>query len=170
MNELNDFYEALTKVVDKEQSISSMPSWGSNEDHSAKAYEEINKLVEVKQLFIKKNKSKSAYKTKGNYLMTKTEVGKLVGINSQSLFSKYVFSKLLKKHFNKKNKELDEKAQKKINAPKRSHQSKNKSELVSEVQRKSDYLTNLQTKNAHELLQLTLDKLPLDVKRILKLT
>jgi len=168
LDNLDSFYNELSSDIKKQNDTS--PDWVSNENHSLKAYEAINILKKQKEMFISKNKLKSAYKKRGNFIISKTEVGNKVGKNSQTLFSKYEFSSKLKTYFNDINSELEKKANKRIHAAKGSLQSRSKKELIQETKKSRSEIADSRAKSTAELLQLTLDKLPLDVKRALKLT
>lgn len=169
---LDEFYDDLIEQdLSESEDTTELPRWVSSNNSSQAAYEAIQELVKKKRKYIRAHKAKSAYKSKSPYQMTKTEVAKEIGsgIKSQPLFNSNSYSKKLSDYFDDQNDLLHRAAEKRWSAPKGSHASKTKDELVLIVKEKSQTTKNLQEKSAAELMQLTLDKLTLDVKKKLGL-
>lgn len=134
------------------------------------AYDAIRYFKHNKLVFIRANCSKTAYVKKSNYLISKTEVARRVGVTPQSMFNTTTYSKDLTAFFVAINDDLQSKAMARIyKKDAGSHASKRKSELLSIVQLKSSELNRVKQQTVCELMQLTLDKLPLDVRRRLQL-
>ena len=146
-----------------------LPNWVSKSNSSFAAYNAIRHFRDSKLAFIRANSRKSAYVKKSNYLISKTEVARYVGVTPQSMFNTTTYSTGLVAFFDGVNDDLEEKAMKRVHKSAGSHASKRKSELVSIVQSKSSELNKAKQKTVSELMQLTLDRLSLDVRRKLNL-
>ena len=157
----NIIIEELDEAGQKED----LPDWASDKNNSANAYRVINKLYEIKLAYIKINRAKTAYVLKNKYQISKVEVTKIAGGNPQPLFNCNSYSKDLKDYFTDKNDELYEKAIQRMSGGKGGNQKKSKKELVSLVQEMSSDVNATKQQTVEKLLQLTLDKLTIDVKR-----
>jgi len=172
MVDIDSFYQDLDEQ-NKLRIASKVPKWVSKNNRSWLAYNCICKLKEVKLKFIKKSKLTKAFSQKKKFLITKVEVARAMdlmlsgysNISSQTLFSKNDFSIKLTAFFDEQNKELSKMAEIKIKNAKTSLRSRSKSELVSVAQENRVSLTKIKQNTALELLELTINRLPLDVKR-----
>ncbi|MGB1200727.1 MAG: hypothetical protein ACPG5R_04125 [Cognaticolwellia aestuarii] len=174
----NDDY--LSKYIDEvelseatEAKDQKWPTWVDPSNHSAKAYDAIEKLKIEKLAYIKKHGKKSDYATQGNYLITKVEVAKLVGpdVKPQPLFRSRTtaYCSHLLKHFNDTNEDLKNLKVKRLSKSGRGLMQKTKGELVEQVRQEQESNSERFSSLVDDLYTKTLDNLSIDIKRKLGL-
>lgn len=148
-----------------------LPSWVTDANSSMRAYKAIMSLKETKRQYIKKHGNKSAYGAgkKKYYQISKTEVANAVGKKSQPLFNTTKYADELKTFFDEINNLLIIEKDKKLAKPTGGKKGKTKEELIKELNAAETASHDILTATVDELFQKTLDSIPLDVKRKLKL-
>jgi hypothetical protein len=168
----NDYYDEFIKddeLPSVREGRDFLPSWVSEKNSSHNAYKAILALKKDKLTFIKKHSLKSQYIKKSNYRMQKSEVARLTNKKAQPLFNSNAYSEGLTNFFDHINAQLEEAKEQRINRPRRGLRNKRKEDLVNEHKALlKTHQTNL-SQIVGELYQKVMDRMPLDVKRKLKL-
>jgi hypothetical protein len=173
----DDFLESLEdKNAPEEATEVIRLEWVSKDkEHTThKAWKAILKLKSEKENSIKTFGKVADTKTPKNlYEIKKSDVAKLVGVSSQSIFRASSFSSNILTFFEKENKELlklhkkEQQKQEKRNKN-TGVRSKKKEELVDDVQVLREKVKLLECRQVKEILDLLVSQLPLDLQRRLK--
>ncbi|MEZ8775780.1 hypothetical protein [Vibrio sp. 10N.247.310.17] len=165
-----DFLDSLNDEDSSEDKVK-QPLWVIDDvQHTTfKAYHTILKFKASKLTAIKNYGKVATNKTpKSLYQISKTEVAKQVEVSAQSIFRASTFSKDALAFFNEVNKELlevHEVEQKKQLKRKNTGLRKNKKEEIvkshQSIEEKYETLKRLKTK---EMLELTIERMPLDLR------
>jgi flagellar hook-basal body complex protein FliE len=153
---------AITEV-DKEL------EWIKLHPTAEEAYEAINNLKEEKLRYIRGHPNKSSYKVQKYWTISKAEVGRRIGKESQPLFNSNTFSEKLTKYFDKVNDDLHKSKESRLNKPKKGYQHKTKEELKNSTIELTNENKKLLQNTCEELYGRLLNDIPLDVKRKLGL-
>jgi len=152
-------------------STNKLPNWVSDKNSSLSAFNVIQSIFKERMNYIRRHKKKSHFSKKSTYHISKSEVARAVGIKKpNSLFNSVsvTYSGQLTNEINEKNKILLIAKDKAISQIKTGLNQKSKQDLISEVRGKNIY-KNIAESRADELLELALEKMPLDTKRRLGL-
>lgn len=133
------------------------------------AYKAINSLKEEKLRYIRGHPQKSSYKVKKYWTISKAEVGRRIGKESQPLFNSNTFSEKLTEYFNEVNDNLHKSKEARLNKPKKGYQHKTKEELKNSTIKLTNENKKLLQNTCEELYEKMLNDIPLDVKRKLGL-
>jgi len=146
-----------------------VPSWVSEKNSSLKAYEAINILQAQKKQYIRRHSLKSQFIKKSSYKVSKAEVARMVMAKPQPLFNSVTYSDALSRYLDNVNHELEEAKLRRIAKNKGGLRVRKKEELVKELQAANKEKKDLLLETVDAVYERTLMKLPLDVKRKLKL-
>lgn len=164
----------LDEFLDKDALIASTPpparpNWVSDSNSSGAAYEAIQNLYQQKLRYIRQHSKKTDFIKKSNYEISKSEVARVVGVKMQAIFHSVNYAGALQKELTEKNDKLLKSKESKLASRYSGEKGKTKDELIQKVRdlKARDKLISKTTTD--EVLELTLQRLPLDVKRNLKL-
>ena len=145
------------------------PNWVSDTNSSGAAYEAIQSLYQQKLRYIRQHSKKTDFKNKSTYEISKSEVARVVGVNMQPMFNSVNYADSLQKELAEKNDKLLKSKESKLASRYSGEKGKTKDELIQKVRelKARDKLNSKTTTD--EVLELTMKRLPLDVKRNLKL-
>ena len=147
----------------------SLPDWVSNSNSSLAAYQAIQSLYKEKMQYIRGHSKKSHYTKKGSYHISKSEVARAAGLaKPNAIFHSVDYASKLTKELNDKNALLVASKEKALLSRSSSIKDLSKKELQSELRGRDRYKEISELK-ADEIVDLTLKRLPLDVKRQLNL-
>jgi hypothetical protein len=164
----------LAEFVDKvqlggNQEVGARPNWVDSTNSSLKAYEAIIGLEDQKKQYIRRYSTPSQFTKKSNYQIMKVEVARIVGVNPQPLFHNVGYSKPLARFLDGVNQRLDEAKCRKLARNKGGLRQKSKEVLVKELQSEKQINETLISEIVDGVYKRTLDSLPLDVKKKLRL-
>lgn len=145
------------------------PHWVSNSNSSGAAYEAIQMLYQQKLRYIHQHSKKTDFIKKSTYEISKTEVARVVGKSMQPLFNSVNYAKELLDEFNDKNEKLLKSKESKLASRSTGEKGKTKDELIQKVRGLKTRNKLISKTTTDEVLELTLQRLSLDVKRNLKL-
>lgn len=146
-----------------------LPDWVSDANSSLAAYEAIQSLYKEKMRYIRNHNKKSHYTKKGSYLISKSEVARAAGLDKpNAIFHSVDYAPELTKEFNVKNALLAASKEKALRSRSHSIKDLSKKELQSEIRGRDRYKEISELK-ADEVLALTLEHLPVSVKKQLHL-
>ncbi len=166
----DNYFEDFIDADDlPEQGKELLPAWVTEKNSSFKAYEAINALKVKKRQFIRRHNLKSQFIRKSDYQITKAEVARMVDAKPQPLFNSVTYSDALSRYLDNVNHELEETKLRKIAKNKGGLRVRQKEELVKELQAANKEKKDLLLETVDAVYERTLMKLPLDVKRKLKL-
>lgn len=149
--------------------LKNLPDWVSDENSSLAAYEAIQSLYKEKMRYIRSHNKKSHYNEKGSYLINKSEVARAVGLKKpNAIFHSVNYATQLTIEFNNKNTLLAASKEKALRSRSNSIKDLSKKELQSELRGRDRYKEISELK-ADEVLDLTLQRLPMSVKKQLHL-
>lgn len=169
MSDDNYFEDFLDADDLSEQGKEQLPAWVSEKNSSFKAYEAINVLKIQKKQFIRRHSLKSQFIKKSSYKISKAEVARIVMAKPQPLFNSVTYSDALSRYLDNVNQELEEVKLRKIAKNKGGLRVKHKEELVKELQVVNKENKDLLMETVEAVYERTLNNLPLDVKRKLKI-
>lgn len=152
-----------------EDDAKAYPPWVSPKNNSQKAYDAIGLLRKQKKRFIRSHSLKSQYKKKSDYLITKSEIARMADTNAQPLFGSVSYSNSLTVYFNEVNQKLEEAKNNRLSKVHNGLNTRRKEELVKELQDKKKEVESFSQLNVDEIVTRSIARLPLDVKRKLKL-
>lgn len=164
----------LAEFLDQEQlgegqETTITPNWVNPTNSSKKAYEAILSLREMKKKYIQRHNTFSKFTKKSNYLITKVEVARIVGVNPQPLFNNVGYAKQLSHFLDEVNSNLEGTKSGKLSRSKGGLRQKRKEELVKDLQSEKKNSEDLLKELVDAVYQRTLDNLPLDVRKKLNL-
>lgn len=147
------------------------PHWVSTENASMKAWEEVERAKEIRELFIKTHHHATDYLIKSNYLIKPSEIAKAIGIHRSTLVHSSSYSEAFSSYLQGVNSELENK---KNEAIARAGKSRgpirvNKDDLLDENRNLKARLQTLELMKAQELVSYAFDQLPLPIKKKLGL-
>jgi len=145
------------------------PDWVSDENSSGVAFAALQTLYEIKKRFIRNHSKKSDYKNKSVYKIFKSEVVEKAGTSS-TIFHTVKYKNGLIDELDQKNKLLLAAKNERLDKQYTGHRVKTKNNLISELREVSKSNENIVLKTSDEVLELTLNSIPLDVKRHLKIS
>ncbi len=149
--------------------LKKLPDWVSDANSSLAAYEAIQSLYKEKLRYIRNHSKKSHYTKKNSYLMSKSEVARAAGLTKpNAIFHSVDYAPALTKEFNSKNALLAASKEKALRSRSNSIKDLSKKELQSELRGRDRYKEISELK-ADEVLDLTLERLPMSVKKQLHL-
>lgn len=163
-NYYNEFLGDDLENSDKDQ----LPGWVSGKNSSLKAYTSIEKLKKIKKAYIRRHNLKSQYTKKSAYLILKSEVARLVGVNPQPLFNTCSYSESLTRHLTTINMELEKAKANRVKNQGGLRQ-KRKQELIRELQLLQKKEKDLLVETIDTVYERTLSNLPLPIRRKLEL-
>jgi hypothetical protein len=146
-----------------------LPSWVSETNSSKAAYEAVLKLYEEKKRYIRNHIKKAAYTKKSVYQISKSEVAREADVKMQAIFHSVNYANDLKKLFNEKNELLLEAKEKAIAKRYTGNQAKPKGEVVDLLQQSEAEIIRLKARIVEDVYEMGLKRMPLDVRRKLKL-
>jgi hypothetical protein len=166
--------EYRANFIDKElltsdSSMSKQPKWVDSSNSSEAAYKAILSLEKTKKEYIRRNQSRSKFLKKGNYLMNKAEVARLVGVNPQPLFSGVSYGDELTTFFDSVNTKLEEAKANKISKNNGGLRQKTKKDLVLLLQKEKVNNSDNVTEIVDAVYERVLNNLAFDVKKRLGL-
>lgn len=146
-----------------------LPNWVSDANSSLAAYQAIQSLYKEKMRYIRQHSKESHYKNKGTYHISKSEVARAAGLKKpNAIFHSVYYSDSLTSELNDKNKLLLSSKEIALSRKSNSIKDLSKNELLSKIRGRDRYKEIAESK-ADEILTLTLEKLPLTVKKQLHL-
>lgn len=145
------------------------PNWVSDSNSSGAAYEAIQSLYQQKLRYIRQHSKKTDFIKKSNYEISKSEVARVVGVKMQAIFHSVNYAGALQKELAEKNDKLLKTKESKLANLYAGEKGKTKDELIQKVRELKARDKLLSKTTSDEVLELTLQRLPLDVKRNLKL-
>jgi hypothetical protein len=144
------------------------PPWATDKNSSGAAYDAIQKLYTSKLRYIRNHTKKSDYKVKSNYQIFAKDVYVMAGATS-TIFDNKSYTKGLKDELDAKNEALETAMERRLNQKFTSHKSKTKDILITELKEtKARSEVNLE-KTSEELFEMTIARIPMDLKRKLRL-
>ena len=144
------------------------PPWATDKNSSGAAYDAIQKLYTSKLRYIRNHTKKGDYKLKSNYQIFAKDVYVMAGATS-TIFDNKSYTEGLKGELNAKNEALVKGKERRLSQNYTSHKSKTKDILITELKEtKARSEVNLE-KTSEELFEMTIARMPMDVKRKLRL-
>ena len=156
-------------ILSPTESPVNRPSWVSDKNSSSKAYDAIQKLFEIKKRYIRHHGNKVDYLKKSLYQISKTEVAEQAGVRMQAIFHSVNYAAPLKKELDDKNKNLVAAKDAKLERRYSGNRAKKKEVIIEELKSAKARDKAISMATVDEVLELTLERVPLDVKRKLKL-
>jgi len=168
---MSDYFDEFIDKDELEPSSeqASRPAWVTNKNSSAAAYEAIQSLYNEKLRYIRNHSKKVDFNKKGNFEISKSEVAKVVGVKMQAIFHSVNYAEFLKKELNEANEKLHKAKDAKLAKRYSGNNAKTKDELIKSVRELKARDEQISSTTTDQVLERTLDRLPLDVKRKLKL-
>lgn len=168
---MSDYFDEFIDKDELEPSSeqASRPAWVTNKNSSEAAYEAIQSLYNEKLRYIRNHSKKVNFIKKGNYEISKSEVAKVVGVKMQAIFHSVNYAEFLKKELDEANEKLHKAKDAKLAKQYSGNKAKTKDELIKSVRELKARDEQISATTTDEVLKLTLERLPLDVKRKLKL-
>jgi hypothetical protein len=158
--------ESLSNDKNKSEKLS---DWVSDRNSSLAAYLAIQSLFKVKMSYIRSHRKKSHYVKKGEYQISKSEVARAAGKDKpNALFHSVDYAPHLTKEFDTKNRLLQVAKEKTLENSSHSLKDLSKSELQSKVKGRDRY-KELAKLKADEIVDLALERMPLNVRKQLHL-
>lgn len=145
------------------------PNWVSDSNSSGAAYEAIQSLYQQKLRYIRQHSKKTDFIKKSTYEISKSEVARVVGAKMQAIFHSVNYASALKKELAEKNDKLLKSKESKLASRYSGEKGKTKDELIQKVRKLNAKDKLISKTTTDKVFELTLEKLPLDVKRNLKL-
>lgn len=164
---LDEFLDKSELETPSEQA--SRPAWVTNKNSSAAAYDAIQSLYKEKLRYIRNHSKKVDFIKKGNFEISKSEVAKVVGVKMQAIFHSVNYAECLKKELDETNEKLHVAKDAKLAKRYSGHKGKTKDELITVVRELKARDNQISATTTEKVLERTLERLPLDVKRQLKL-
>lgn len=143
--------------------------WVKLHPTAEEAYNAINNIRDEKLRYIRGHPDRASYKYKKYWTISKAEVARRVGKESQPLFNSNKYSVGLKNYFNDVNEKLHVAKESRINKPNKGYQHKTKEELKNSTIKLTKENKKLLQNTCEELYEKMLNDIPLDVKRKLGL-
>lgn len=164
----------LDEFLDKDELKASTatpirPNWVSDSNSSGAAYEAIQCLYQQKLSYIRQHSKKTDFKNKSTFEISKSEVARVLGVKMQSIFHSVNYADKLKDELDGKNDKLLKSKENKLASRYAGEKGKTKNELIQKVRELKARDKLISKTTTDEVLELTLQRLPLDVKRHLKL-
>lgn len=143
------------------------PDWVSTQNASMKAWEQVEREKQIRELFIKTHHHATDYLIKSNYLIKPSEIAKAIGIHRSTLVHSSSYSEAFSKYLDGVNSELEHK---KNEAVTRAGKSRgpipvNKDNLLIENRKLKARLEKLELMKTQELISHAFDQLPLPIKK-----
>lgn len=145
------------------------PNWVSDSNSSGAAYQAIQSLYQQKLRYIHQHSKKTDFIKKSTYEISKSEVARVVGVKMQAIFHSVNYASALQKELTDKNDKLLKSKESKQASRYAGEKGKTKDELIQKVRELKARDKLISKTTTDEVLELTLQRLPLDVKRNLKL-
>lgn len=165
----DNYLDQFIDQDDVQEEAKALPGWVTHENNSIKAYQAIETLRKEKKRFIRGHSLKSNYRKKSDYQIMKAEVARIAGTHAQPLFGSVSYSEKLTAHFEEVNQKLEEAKNNRLSKARNGFNTRLKSELVKELRVKTEEVDKFAQKYVDEIVKRSIDQLPLDVKRKLKL-
>lgn len=164
---LDEFLDAHELNASTAQPV--RPNWVSDSNSSGAAYEAIQNLYQQKLRYIRQHSKKTDFIKKSNYEISKSEVARVVGVKMQAIFHSVNYAGALQKELTEKNDKLLMSKESKLTSRYAGEKGKTKDELIQKVRELKARDKLISKTTTDEVFELTLQRLPLDVKRNLKL-
>ncbi len=145
------------------------PNWVSDSNSSGAAYEAIQSLYQQKLRYIRLHSKKTDFIKKYTYEISKSEVARVAGVKMQAIFHSVNYAEALQKELAEKNDKLLKTKDAKLASRYAGEKGKTKDELIQKVRELKARDKLISKTTTDEVLELTLQRLPLDVRRNLKL-
>lgn len=146
-----------------------LPNWVSGANSSLAAYQAIQSLYKEKMRYIRQHSKKSHYAKKGTYHISKSEVARAAGLKQpNAIFHSVDYADSLTSELNNKNTLLLSSKEIALSRKSNSIKDLSKNELLSKL-RGRDRFKEIAESKADEIVTLTLERLPLSVKKQLHL-
>ena len=170
----NNYYDDFLLEEKNSQELESKKldktlEWVNLHPTAEEAYKAINNIKKEKLRYIRGHPNKSSYKVQKYWTISKAEVGRKIGKESQPLFNSNTFSKGLSLYFDKVNDDLHKSKEDRLNKPNKGYQHKTKEELKNSTIKLTNENKKLLQNTCEELYRRMLNDIPLDVKRKLGL-
>ncbi len=146
-----------------------LPNWVSDANSSGAAYEAIQNLYQQKLRYIRQHSKKTDFIKKSTYEISKSEVARIAGVKMQAIFHSVNYASALQKELAEKNDMLLKSKESKLASRYSGEKGKTKDELIRKVRELKVRDKLISKTTTDEVLELTLQRLPLDVKHKLKL-
>lgn len=168
---MNDYLDEFLDADDLNASTAQpvRPNWVSDSNSSGAAYEAIQSLYQQKLRYIRQHSKKTDFIKKSTYEISKSEVARLVGVKMQAIFHSVNYASALQKELAEKNDKLLKSMDSKLASRYSGEKGKTKDELIQKVRELKARDKLLSKTTTDVVLELTLQRIPLDVKRNLKL-
>jgi hypothetical protein len=169
MSDNYDFHQFLDHDdLETPQPEEVRPPWAMDKNSSGAAYDAIQKLYASKLRYIRNHTKKGDYKVKSNFQISAKDIYTMAGATS-TIFDKKSYTTSLKDELKDKNEALEKAKERSLNKKYMSHKSKTKDILITELKEtKARSVVNLE-KTSEELFEMTIARIPMDVKRKLRL-
>jgi hypothetical protein len=142
-----------------------LPDWVSDKNSSLAAYQAIQSLYKEKMRYIRQHSKKSHYTKKGTYHISKSEVARAAGLEKpNAIFHSVDYADSLTSELNHKNTLLLSSKEVALSRKSNSIKDLSKNELLSKL-RGRDRFKEIAESKADEIVTLTLERLPLTVKK-----
>lgn len=164
---LDEFLDEDAQEEPTEQQV--RQDWVSNSNSSGAAYEAIQALYKQKLRYIRQHTKKTDFRKKSTYEISKSEVARVLGVTPNSIFHSVNYAPKLTVELGDKNDKLLKSKESKLARLFTGEKAKTKDELIQKVRELKARDKLLSKTTTDEVLELTLQRLPLDVKRNLKL-
>ena len=161
----------LLKIVQKFSEHDSIPAWVSSSNASLKAFNGINELAEQRRNRIKASVSKLTRKS--DWQISIAEVARTIGVSRVTLGNTASYSSELKSYLESINRKLQS-FKREIEERNRANKQKGKkankkSEILRSEQLLRKKVEKMESQQVTELMELTISKLPLPVRKQLGL-
>ena len=147
-----------------------LPNWVSGANSSLAAYQAIQSLYKEKMRYIRQHSKKSHYSKKGTYQISKSEVARAAGLRKpNAIFHSVDYAGSLTSELNNKNTLLSSSKEVALSRQSNSIKDLSKNELLSKLRGRNRF-KEIAESRADEILTLTLERLPLTMKKQLHLS
>ncbi len=140
------------------------PDWVSDSNSSQAAYMAIQELYSQKLHFIKTHKKKTRFAKEFSFKISQTSVAQAVGKTPNALFNSVNYASKLREELKRKNDILLSAKENVLAAHFSGNQRKTKKELVQSLQSVEEKNIELNLKTYDEVLELSIQRLPLPIR------
>lgn len=148
-----------------------MPTWVSDKNASMKAFLAVKELFQIKSKYIETSRTKANFTRVSDWQISVSEVAKYISVSRVTIGSTANYARDLKKHIAEVNQQLSSQksqVEKKIKkAQQNGRKARRKSEILKLNQQLRQELEELEKRQTVELLERTVEKLPLPVRQAL---
>lgn len=169
MSKISDFESLIDEVIESnnqsKENTSDYPEWSNFDPVALDCYKAIRQLMLEKEYAIRDTKSSSDFAKKKSYQISKSQVGERVGKTAQYLFSVSAFARSAADEFDKANKTLVAKKERRLKTFNSSHAAMRKGDLLGVVKSDKKTIELLEQKLATQSVRTILEMLPDNLKK-----